>query len=331
MQKLLRRIWKTVSRRTVRLLFFLPDEKRRSLERALRGKEELRKLQAADAVVVSHPKSGRTWLRVMLSRYFQLRYGIPERYMLGFDNFHELDERAPRIFFTHDTYLREYTGNRDSKRDFFGKKLVLLVRKPQDVAVSQFFQWKYRTRPIKKWLREYPEHGSEISLFDFVMNEGIGLPHIVDYMNRWAEALPDVENLLVVRYEDLRANPEAEFRRVADFLDGPAEDAQVKGAVEFGSVSNTRAMETKRSFWLSGSRLTPRDRKNPDSYKVRRAKVGGYRDYFDDDQLARIDDFVRSKLSPAFRYQDASAPRAREERAEPARSSEDPTDGAASG
>ena len=50
----------------------------------------------------------------------------------------------PSIFFTHDNYLEDYTGNLDSKADFYGKRVVLLVRNPKDVAVSQYFQWKYR-------------------------------------------------------------------------------------------------------------------------------------------------------------------------------------------
>ena len=59
---------------------------------------------------------------------------------------------------------------------------------------------------------------------------------------------------------------------------------------------------SKRVFWLSGSRMMPTDRKNPDTYKVRRAKVGGYRDYFDDAQVARIEDLVRTRLSPTYGY-----------------------------
>jgi hypothetical protein len=51
--------------------------------------------------------------------------------------------------------------------------------------------------------------------------------------------------------------------------------------------------------------MRARDRSNPDSYKVRRAKVGGYRDYFEDDQLARIDALVQSSLSPVFGYHEA--------------------------
>ena len=47
----------------------------------------------------------------------------------------------PRIRFTHDRYISDYTGNRDSKRDFYRKKVILLVRDPRDVAVSNYFQW----------------------------------------------------------------------------------------------------------------------------------------------------------------------------------------------
>jgi alcohol sulfotransferase len=36
---------------------------------------------------------------------------------------------------------------------------------------------------------------------------------------------------------------------------------------------------------------------------VRRAKVGGYRDYFDDDQVEEIDRYIRASLDPIFRYE----------------------------
>jgi alcohol sulfotransferase len=48
--------------------------------------------------------------------------------------------------------------------------------------------------------------------------------------------------------------------------------------------------------------MAPRDQDNPDSYKVRRAKVGGYRDYFDDAQIAAIDALVSERLDPVYGY-----------------------------
>ena len=61
--------------------FFLPQARRKALDRRLRGREEHRKLQLADHVLMSWGKSGRTWLRIMLSRFYQIAYGVPEDQM----------------------------------------------------------------------------------------------------------------------------------------------------------------------------------------------------------------------------------------------------------
>jgi hypothetical protein len=279
----------------------LPADRRRSLERRLRGREQIAMLRRADAAVVSYGKAGRTWLRVMLSGYYQQRYGLPEHTLLGFANFHRRDPRVPRILFTHDNYIKDFTGHRSNKQDFYRTKVVLLVRCPQDTAVSQYFQWKHRMRRAKRALNDYPEDDAT-SLFDFAMNPGCGLPKIVDFMNLWAAEHPRVNEFLLVRYEDMRRAPEYELLRVVRFLDGSADAASISHAVAFASVENMRAMEERKSFWLAGRRMTPGDRTNPDSYKVRRAVVGGYRDHFDAEQVARIDDLVSAKLSPLYGY-----------------------------
>jgi len=296
-------VWKTISRQVVlALAFFLPVERKIRLERWLRGREEARKLRLADAVIVSYGKAGRTWLRVMISRYLTLAYGLRGERLIGFDNFHRQDRRVPKLFFTHDNYLRDYTGAGESRRDFRDKKVVLLVRSPQDTAVSQYFQWKFRMRARKKNLNDYPEHGADVSAYDFVMRDASGLPKILRFMNAWADELPQMKDVLVVRYEDMRADPQATLHRVVRFLGCPDDDTAVKSAVEYASVENMRKLETKRTFWLAGSRMKAKDQSNPDSFKVRRAKVGGYRDYFSDDEAAKIDALVREQLAPVYGY-----------------------------
>lgn len=76
--------------------FSPPRERKIWLERWLRGKEEFRKLQLADCVIVSFGKSGRTWLRVRLSRAHQLTHGRPENQLIGFDNLHRRNAAIPR-------------------------------------------------------------------------------------------------------------------------------------------------------------------------------------------------------------------------------------------
>ncbi len=280
----------------------LPLEQTHKLERWRRGREEYWKYQNCQYIFASYGKSGRTWVRVMISRYYQLAYSLPDNILMGFDNFHRMDKNVPQIFFTHDNYLRTFTGNLDSKKDYYDKKTVLLVRKPQDVAVSQFFQWKYRMRPAKKAMNKYPAHNADISIYEFVKDPNQGMGHIIEFMNNWAKELPNIKNLLVVRYEDLRTQPEMEMARIVEFLDMEPSEKLLRDTVEFASVENLRKKEQENYFWRSGSRVQARDSKNPDSFKVRKAKVGGYKDYFDDEQLAELDAMVDSQLLPVFGY-----------------------------
>jgi len=285
----------------------LPQKQGIALERWRRGQEEYRKNQLCEYVFASYGKSGRTWMRVMLSRYYQQTYALPERILLGFDNFHKKNAQIPRIFFTHDNYLRTFTGNTDSKKDFYTKKVVLLVRRPQDVAVSQFFQWKHRMRPEKMAMNHYPPAGSDISIYDFVMNPDCGVPRIIDFLNLWARELPKIDNLLMVRYEDMRVQPEIELLRIIKFLGMDPDDELIRETIEFSSVENLRKLE-KENYFRGGSRLKAKDSSNPDTFKVRRAKVGGYRDYFDDEQVATIDELVNTRLSEVFGYATEESP-----------------------
>lgn len=285
------------------LLFFLPQQTRLRLERRLRGKEEYRKLQKADWVLMSWGKSGRTWFRVMLSRFYQLHFGLPTEHMLEFDNYHRLDGRLPRVLFSHNNYMRDYLQNWSNLEHFRGKKVVLLVRDPRDVAVSQYFQWRYRMRPNKKLLNNYPPHGAEVEVFDFVMNTECGAPKIVDYFNGWAQAVEMMgDDLLIIRYEDMRRDPKSVMSRVFEFTGTPGSDQQVQEAVDYAAYDNMKKLEAQKGMQASGQRVKPGDKDNPDSFKVRRGKVGGYRDYFTDEQLAEIDRLVEQKLDPVFGY-----------------------------
>ena len=112
----------------------------------------------------------------------------------------------------------------------------------------------------------------------------------------------------VVKLIDLRSHPERELGRLMEFLGEAVDPGIVAEAVEFASVENLRKMEAQDHFWRSGSRLQPLDASNPDSYKVRKAKVGGYRDYFDDEQIAAIDATVDQDLLPGFGYTSTESP-----------------------
>ena len=279
------------------------EEETLAAERRLRGAEQMKKLSKADVVMVSFGKSGRTWLRVMLSHLFREMYALPPRMILGFDNFHNLNRSIPKIFFTHDNYIKDLTGHSDDKRVFYDKRVVLMARDPRDVAVSQFFQWKFRMKPAKVLINDYPARDSDIDVFEFVTGgRGGSMQAVIEFMNVWACESGKIREFHLLRYEDLRAGPQQELRRLLDFMGVQASDAQVNSAVEYAAFENMKNMEGKKHFRLAGGRMMPGDKDNPDSYKVRRAKVGGYRDYFSDEQVEAIDKQMADTLDPLFGY-----------------------------
>ena len=109
-------------------------------------------------------------------------------------------------------------------------------------------------------------------------------------------------DLLLVRYEDLREDTPRELGRVLAFMGTPGEPEQVKEAVEFASIENMREQERRGTFSGHGRRMRPGDPDDPNSFKVRKASVGGYRGEFDDATLAEIDARVEASLDPVYGY-----------------------------
>jgi hypothetical protein len=300
---------RVVRRAVVAAAVLAPPKQRLAIRRRARGWEDSLNLQRTDFAVVSFGKSGRTWLSTMLSKYFQLRFKLPDDSLLSFNNFHRRNSAVPRVLFTHDNYIRDYIGYGGSKAAFYGKPTLLLVRHPGDVAVSQFFQWRYRMLPHKKVLNGYPPHGSDISLFDFVMHDS-GLRAAITFLNEWADELPHMRNALTVRYEDMRRDTRGELGRILRWFGQDPTDDEIEQVVEFTSFENLKKLEANQTFRSAGKRMRPGDTGNPDSFKVRRAKVGGFRDYFSDEQVQQIESYIRANLNPRFSYEETAAPKA---------------------
>ena len=110
-------------------------------------------------------------------------------------------------------------------------------------------------------------------MWDFVRHSDIGLPFLIDYLNTWERNVAQLERAAMVRYEDLRAEPGATLRRIARLIGETFTDAEIREAVDFGSFDNLKKLES-RGFFRQGG-LTLRNPADPESFKVRRAKVGG--------------------------------------------------------
>ncbi len=287
----------------------LPKRARVAARESLLARLHRSKARRADVLIVVHPKCGGTWLRVMLFRLYQQLYGLDSRRVFKTDELHRLNPDLPRFLVSNGRYSYEGVVGRAFEApgedlDLREKPLVFFARHPCDIVVSWHIQFARRTTGYKRelinhWLRAPVAH-EEISLWDFANHEQMGVPGLIDYLNTWAENLQQSKQSLLVRYEDLRAEPHATLGGIGRFLGENPGDDVIDEAVRFASFENLRALEESKYFHNDGLRI--RDPKDPDLFKVRRGKVGGYRDHFSPEQAEQLEDLVNSRLSPIFRY-----------------------------
>jgi hypothetical protein len=261
---------------------------------ALRLKRDLRDaawLEQADAVVVSFPKSGRTFVRAMLAHLFQQRFGIDERDLLDFPVLLRAPPEVPRLLFTHAGDSMRSPGDiRVRPEDYRQARVVLLARHPGDVVVSRYHHLRHRSRDrARRQLADQP-------LQTFVWSEQGGLPSIVEYLNGFA-ALPGVT---IARYEDFVLEPKDPLRRLAATVGLEANEQEIADATEFGKLPNLRKRE--REGYFRSARLRPAKPGDEQSGKVRSGRSGGYRAELGDAEADRIDAYIAEHLSPVFGY-----------------------------
>ncbi len=268
--------------------------------RLLRSRRELKRLAASDIAFISYAKSGRTWTRVMISRLYQSKYGLPKDTIVDNDNYHRLNPAIPVFLFTMGNYIADIYPIEHRPSPYRDKKLIFLARHPADTAVSSYFQLYNRTTRQKLDVKRLPTATEKPEIFTHLSTSPVGMSHVIDYLNRWQDALQDHPDHLLVRYEDLRAEPAKELARIGAFLDGGFTPELVAEAVEFAEFENLQKLERDKFF--ASDKLHARDNDNPDSFKVRRGKVGGYRDYLTPDQIAWVEREIATKLRPEFGY-----------------------------
>jgi len=276
----------------VQTLRLVPGTRALGLRRDLRDAAWLRH---ADAVVISFPKSGRTFVRAMLSRLFQRRYGIDERKLLEFPVLRKAAPEVPRLLFTHaGDAMRTPDEIELDAREYDHARVALLARHPGDVAVSRQHHLKYRSRDkARQKLAEQP-------LELFIWSEQGGIPSIVRFMNQWAELARHRKGVGIVRYEDFITDPAETLQKLATLVGLEVDEADIDDAVEFAAFDRLKQREQEGYF--SSSRLQPSRADDSRSGKVRKGGSGGYRKRLEAREAAKVDAFLATHLDPVFGY-----------------------------
>jgi hypothetical protein len=249
----------------------------------------------ADVIVISPAKAGRTWLRVMLNKYLSLQYDVP----FSLDDLHRQSATIPSIVYEHwlwfhlrlATPVQRLRGRYIIPASILSrKKLIMLVRDPRDIIISAYFQESTREQKHKK---------TDLPISEFVRDRKRGIASVVRVLNLTYRKIRNCPSYMMLKYEDMRADPAAELARVVRFIGVPLNKDELAEAVSFAAFDNMRKME--KTDAARSAKLRPADPENPESYKVRKGKVGGFVDYLEDRDIAYINEQLR-KLDPGLGY-----------------------------
>ncbi|OFW72034.1 MAG: hypothetical protein A2Y55_13515 [Actinobacteria bacterium RBG_16_68_12] len=271
-----------------------------------RWKHGLWPARSVERFVVSFPKSGRTWLRVMMAvAEAGARGEAPERVVQEW-----LGSEAPRlngapVLFTHglSVPVDEPAAAMSLFLAYIGdRRRIFLVRDPRDTVVSYYFASTSRARRSA-----FPE---STSLGSFLQQAPYGIERILLFNQACSASLRDDPGpALLLAYEDLHSDAMGSLRSVLDFLEAaPEGDDVLRSAVEYGRFENMQRLERRGSFQAHNRRLVARHPDDPESYKTRRGEVGGYRDYLSAEEIAYLEERIAALQPPELGYLEPGMP-----------------------
>jgi hypothetical protein len=192
-------------------------------------------LKPQDVFLASYPRSGSTWLRFML---FQILCGEEP-------GFRKLEDRLPeiqwqrgkspilpaggRLIKTHEQYRKDYT------------RAVFLVRDVRDVLLSAY------ARGMVDGIVQLVSKGDLDSfLLSFMEGRALQMGSWQEHSRTWLDS-PTAKsgNLMVVKYEELRKNPEQILQQVLQFVGITPNLQVIRKAIEDNSLQQMRAKEDK--------------------------------------------------------------------------------------
>jgi hypothetical protein len=200
--------------------------------------------------VISYPKSGRTWVRVMLGQM-----GI-------------------NPYYTHDDSGTIGIGVSNNKEIYKNKKVLFIIRNPKDVIVSSYFQQTKRRKNYNGTIQ------------NFIRDKKFGVQSILKFYDIWYENKETPKNFLIIKYEGLKQDPEVNMRKILKFFNKNVSDEKLRKAIKFAEFENMKKLE-KKGYFLGkfGKNLYTANPQDSESFHTRKGKVGGYIEYLNPEDI----------------------------------------------
>jgi hypothetical protein len=197
--------------------------------------------------IAAFPKSGITYLNFML---FHLLFDRPQdTRLIDSDYIFDVHESLARVPppGQSDRYVKiHFPFSPQIPLRQRAARAVYLLRDPIDVMMSV---WDFKHLTAEEGLLDASPSQREAQFQKFcqqwLSSGGLVYPWAGSWRDNVASWLNQQElPLLVVRYEQLKANPAEGLRRILRFLGRPASDERIAAAIEAGKPENMRKLES---------------------------------------------------------------------------------------
>ncbi len=231
-------------------------------------------------VMLSYPKSGRTWIRFMVDSY------LCKAFDLNCPNVFDAEKQLKQ---THPVEWTHLTGA------MIGKLPYWAIGPWQFDDATRSVPWLVLTRNFQATLASaYFQARDRIKVFagtpsEFVRDPRYGAVKIVSFYNQLQELRPMLNHCHMFSYEQFTHEPKAELGRMIQALSLKVDDTLIDQVVEAASFENMKRLSVAPEY--AGSVIAPTDPTRPETFKVRSAGRDK-KTLFNDDDIAYIDKIV---------------------------------------
>jgi hypothetical protein len=220
-------------------------------------------------------QSGTHWLQVLLANILSKNFNL--------ENVSDIHAKNIIPYYPHSfLYDKDYSvpkilhSHHNRNLFFFNKPTILLVRDIRDSLVSQYEKYNKANK-------------TDISFSIFLRKESEDLvagwqtfPSRVEFLNSWSG-----QNVLIVRYEDLKNDLIRELKRITSHIDIDINKDILDFAIEESSFKKMKKMQANES---------------ETRFAINKGVVGRYKEYFSNEDMIYFQKYIIDNLQDSYGY-----------------------------